>query len=370
MLRHIRNRTFSGTRRFASDVGNTVQELNLSTVPADARIFSMVQPTGLFHLGNYLGATKVWKDMCNSKQAKQTLLFGVADLHAITIPKPDVKQFYEYRLDAVASILSLGIDPSKAIIFHQSQIPAHSQLFWLLSTLSPMGYLNRMTQWKSKSEGQAEFDVKLGLFAYPILQTADILLYKSTHVPVGEDQRQHLELTRFIANQFNSLYKVNYFPKPVTLFANTKKVLSLGTPEKKMSKSDPQKMSTIYLNDEPDVIRKKIRKSLTDSISDRFYYDPENRPGVSNLIIILSGIQGKSITEIESDIAKFTTYRDFKEYVSDIIIEDLKEPRLEFNRLTGNKEYLVDVIRKGSEDASVIANQNLKEIMEIMGFHI
>ncbi|EHN03051.1 Msw1p [Saccharomyces cerevisiae x Saccharomyces kudriavzevii VIN7] len=368
------------SKRCITTVQRADYKLNSVALPSHATVFSMIQPTGCFHLGNYLGATRVWTDLCELKQPHQELIFGVADLHAITVPKPDGQMFRKFRHEAVASILAVGVDPEKASIIYQSAIPQHSELHWLLSTLASMGFLNRMTQWKSKSNikqsGNGEYQVndsdvgkvRLGLFSYPVLQAADILLYKSTHVPVGDDQSQHLELTRHLADKFNKTYKTNFFPKPITMLAQTKKVLSLSSPEKKMSKSDPNHDSAIFLNDEPKTIQKKIKKALTDSISDRFYYDPVQRPGVSNLINIVSGIQRKSIEDVVKDVSQFDNYKDFKDFVSEVIIEELRGPRIEFEKYINEPSYLHSVVESGMRKAKEKAAKNLDDIHKIMGF--
>lgn len=346
-----------------------VLQNDVPQLPSDAVIFSMIQPTGDFHLGNYLGANKVWKQLQDQKLPSQTCLFGVADLHAITVAKLDAVQFRQLRIQAIASILALGISPEKCIVSFQSMIPEHSQLNWLLATITSMGYLNRMTQWKSKSSGMDEDQVKLGLFAYPVLQAADILLYDSTHVPVGEDQRQHLELTRHIVRRFNKMYKGKYLVEPQTIFTPTKKVLSLTNPTKKMSKSDPDSMSRIYLTDTPESIQRKIKKSLTDSISDGFYYDAEQRPGVSNLINIVSGLQNKTVVNVEDDIKHMRDYTAFKTYVSDVIIEELAPVRARYESLIKDPAYLMEVATKGSlERARPIAQRTIKRLMDRMGF--
>lgn len=366
---------FSIIKRFLTTVKTTDYTLHSHDIPDKSTIFSLIQPTGKFHLGNYLGAVRVWKDLCDTDLDESKLLFGVADLHAITIPKPNSSEFRQYRTEAIASILSIGIDPKKAIIFHQSQVHQHAELHWILSTIAPVGYLNRMTQWKSKSnlrqdasDAEALGNVKLGLFAYPVLQAADILLYHSTHVPVGDDQSQHLELTRFLAQQFNKLYKKSYFPLPTTILAPTKKILSLASPGKKMSKSDANQNSVIYLNDDPETISKKIKKAITDSISHEFKYDPENRPGVSNLINIVSGIQRRSIAEVEKDVSVFNNHKDFKAYVTEVLVEELKKPREMFEMYMKDPQYLEEVTKSGAERASEIAEKNMKEIKSIMGY--
>lgn len=361
--------------RQLATVQHTGFKLNPDALPNNAVVFSMIQPTGKFHLGNYLGATKVWKDICDIKGETQEAYFGIADLHAITVPKPDVKQFYQYRREAIASILATGVDPKKSAIFYQSSLPEHSQLYWLLCNFSPLGSLNRMAQWKSKANIKEALDddqiignVNLGLFAYPVLQAADILLYKSTHVPVGDDQAPHLELTRTIAQRFNNLYKTDFFPTPNTLLAPTQKILSLKNPLKKMSKSDPDQTGVVYVNDTPDVIAKKIKIALTDSITDSIYYDIENRPAVSNLITIISGIQCKPIEQVEKEISHFKNFKDFKNYLTEIIVEELKSPRKEFDRLMKDPAYLDSVIDLGKENASKVASKTINDVMSIMGY--
>ncbi|SCU93040.1 LAMI_0E13014g1_1 [Lachancea mirantina] len=367
----IRN---ASRRLYSARVKTTDFKITAQDVPDDSVVFSMIQPTGRFHLGNYLGAVRVWKDLCDLKGDNIKLLFGVADLHAITVPKPDGSKFRQLRNEAIASILAVGVDPSKAIVFHQSSVPQHTELHWILSTLTPMGYLNRMTQWKSKanvndnSSDEAMQAVKLGLFSYPVLQAADILLYNATHVPVGDDQAQHLELTRHIAGQFNKTYKCKHFVPPATLLAPTKRILALNNPDKKMSKSDPNQNSVIYLNDTPKIISAKIKQALTDSISHKFYFDPVNRPGVSNLINILSGILRLSISEVEDEISKFDSHSSFKDYVSEILIEELKTPRHKFEKLMRDQAYLQEVSEKSARSAATIAEPNIQKIKNIMGF--
>ncbi|AET40242.1 tryptophan--tRNA ligase MSW1 Ecym_5499 [Eremothecium cymbalariae DBVPG len=362
------------TKRLNSTLKHIVHDATNYKLPQNATVFSMIQPTGKFHLGNYLGAVRVWKDITDSNDGTSRFIFGTADLHAMTNPNSDPERFRQLRREAIASILSVGIDPKKAIIFHQSQVPQHSELFWYLTTIASIGSLNRMTQWKSKAriEGSNNLDtvgnVKLGLFAYPVLQAADILLYKSTHVPVGDDQTQHLELTRQLAQSINALFKTKYFPLPTTFYAPSKKILSLLNPEKKMSKSDTNQSAVIYINDEPNIIARKVKRAVTDSIQNVFNYDPVNRPGVSNLINIVSGIQRKSTAEVESDIIKLKSHKDLKDYVTEVIVEELKEPRAKFSRYIADQGYLQEVERLGSERASTIAAKNLKDIKHFLGF--
>ncbi|SCU77804.1 LADA_0A02300g1_1 [Lachancea dasiensis] len=360
-------------RHFSKTVKTTDYKVHSSDIPQNSVIFSLVQPTGKFHLGNYLGAVRVWKDLCDLKRDDNKLIFGVADLHAITIPISDGQRLRQSRREAIASILSLGIDPSNATVFYQSQVHQHAELHWLLSTIAPMGLLNRMTQWKSKAmkngpDADVLGNVKLGLFSYPVLQAADILLYGSTHVPVGDDQAQHLELTRSLAQSFNSLFKKQVLTIPTTILAPTKRVLSLQDPTCKMSKSDTNQMATLYLNDDPDTIVKKVRKAVTDSISNEFFYDPLKRPGVSNLINIVSGLQKTSIAQVQKDISHFKSHSDFKTYVSEIIIEKLRQPRENFNMYMQEPSYLEQVTTEGAQAASEMAHRKLQDIKQLMGF--
>ncbi|CEP60692.1 tryptophan--tRNA ligase MSW1 LALA0_S01e16776g [Lachancea lanzarotensis] len=367
-------RSFQPARGLSKTVKTTKYKIDSSDIPANSTIFSMVQPTGKFHLGNYLGSVRTWKELCDLKRGDTSLIFGIADLHAITVPISDGQRLRQSRKEAIASILSLGIDPSEAIIFNQSAVHQHAELHWLLSTIAPMGILNRMTQWKSKSNIKSSSDeeslgnVKLGLFSYPVLQAADILLYQSTHVPVGDDQAQHLELARTLAQSFNAMFKSQVLTVPTTILAPTKRILSLLDPASKMSKSDPNRNATIYLNDEPDIIAKKIKKAVTDSTSHEFRYDPVNRPGVSNLINIVGGIRRMSIADVEQEINHFTSHSEFKSYVSEVLIESLRSPRENFNLLIQEPEYLEKVVRQGSEAASQLAETNIKKVKEVMGF--
>ncbi|CCH43813.1 Tryptophanyl-tRNA synthetase [Wickerhamomyces ciferrii] len=353
-----------GQIRLNSTVKTTSYDPRKQEIPEHSTLFSMIQPTGMFHLGNYLGAVRAWKDLTDYAPDSTKLIFGTADLHAITIPKP-AKDIRKFRSEAIASILASGVNHERAIIYHQSALPEHAELNWILSTLAGTGYLNRMTQWKSKSEGLD--NSSLGLFAYPVLQAADILLFKSTHVPVGDDQVQHLELCRTLAESFNKQFGKT-FKLPTTLLAPTKKILSLRDPLKKMSKSDKDQNATIYINETSDEIAKKIKKAVTDSTSTHFNYDPENRPGVSNLINIISGIQRKSIQEVESDISDFKDHKTFKDYVCYVINEEINEPRRKFEELVQNSNYLNKIVQEGNEKARAIASVNIKEFKQKVGF--
>ncbi|SMN22271.1 similar to Saccharomyces cerevisiae YDR268W MSW1 Mitochondrial tryptophanyl-tRNA synthetase [Maudiozyma saulgeensis] len=337
-------------------------------IPDDAVIFSMIQPTGIIHLGNYLGAINTWKQINDKKRPNQKIIYGIADLHALTIPKKDYTlELKKNRMEAIATLLSCGIDPHVSTINFQSMVGGyHTELFWYLSCLAPLGYLNRMTQWKDKKNGDQTKE-RLGLFAYPVLQAADIMIYKGTHVPVGDDQSQHLELTRYLSERFNAMYNVDYFPSAKTLYSKSKKIANLSNPNKKMSKSSEDRLSMIYVTDSPESIREKIKKAKTDSISDHFYYDPVGRPGVSNLLEMVSGFQQRTMQEVEQDVSQFHDYRSLKDYVSDIIIESLAPIRSNYSKYTNDKAYLESVIQQGYESSQEIAHRNLTEIKKIIG---
>ncbi|VVT43585.1 uncharacterized protein SAPINGB_P000050 [Magnusiomyces paraingens] len=370
---------------------STVLELATTVLPAKSTAFSMIQPTGVFHLGNYLGAVKSWVDIQNqtatafpnsNDPSVPRLLFGIADLHALTIPK-DPKSLRFTRSQAVASMLATGIDPSRCIVFQQSQVPEHTQLYWLLSTVTGMGYLNRMTQWKSKAQldestsltdasESALSKLHLGLFAYPCLQAADILLYKSTYVPVGEDQSQHLELTRHICATFNKKYpgadKKPIFPEPKTIFAPFKKISSLRDPSKKMSKSDPDQTACIYIPDSPARIQKAIRRAVTDSQQGPITYDPVTRQGIANLLEMASGILQTTPQQVLKDIAP-KDHKELKDGVAQIIAEGLAPVRTEYERLMKDLDYVDDVARRGSLRAREIAAITMAEVNRAVGLN-
>lgn len=342
--------------------------------PADGRIFSLIQPTGRIHLGNYLGALKNWKYIAKEAPASVDCFYGTADLHSLT-SQPASDTLRANRDGAIASLLSLGLDPHRCVIFHQSSIPEHAELNWILVCLTSMGALNRMTQWKLKAnlnESQSIYtekvmgQTKAGLLLYPVLQAADVLLYNSTHVPVGDDQTQHLELCRNIASTFNHTYG-DFFKLPQTLLTPAKKIASLRTPEKKMSKSDPDQNSSVYVTDEPDVIAKKFRKAVTDSVQGPVTFDPENRPGVSNLVSIISGILDKSTEETVKDLAWVENHKQLKDYVTEVVAEEFKDKREEYKRLIGDPAYLNEVVKMGTLKAREVAAKNLQEVKKLVG---
>ncbi len=353
----------------------------MTTLPARSVVFSAIQPTGIFHLGNYLGAIQNWH-LLSSENPESTFYFATADLHAITMPK-DADLLRQYRKQAIASIIASGIDPKtkNVTLFHQSSVPEHAELCWILGTQTGMGHLNRMTQWKSKlnlsqsvniDNNKVLSSLKLGLFSYPVLQAADIILYKATHVPVGEDQSQHLELSRHLANKFNTTFCEKdkpIFPIPSTLLTPTRKVLSLRDPNKKMSKSDPDPNSKIFITDSPDVIRTKISKAITDSIPGAITFSRTERPGIANLLAIVAGLRQTTPEEVvESLPSSITNHKEFKSYVSDEIIAGLEKPRNEFERIIKEPQYLEAVAKEGSDSARNIAQDVMIEVKRAVGF--
>ncbi|EGW32241.1 mitochondrial tryptophanyl-tRNA synthetase [Spathaspora passalidarum NRRL Y-27907] len=364
-------------KTIASKAARTVQEISKNQhLPNNSRVFSLIQPTGKFHIGNYLGAIQSWKTLSETESPGTQYIFGIADLHAITTGVKPAGELRSNRHEAMAGILSCGLNPKKCILFHQSSVPEHAELHWYLTCLTSMGALNRMTQWKSKARqlGDDESDqlkflehTKAGLLCYPILQAADILIYRSTHVPVGDDQSQHLEMCRSVAINFNNSYKTNFFPIPQTLLTPSKKILSLRNPLKKMSKSDPDQSSCIYITDAPEVIAKKIRKATTDSVQGPVYFDPEARPGVSNLINILSGVTSQSIEQVVEDLAYVKDHKQFKDHVTDVLVTEFKQQRELFEELMKDGVYLEKVCHEGRDKAREIATKNIEEVRKLIG---
>lgn len=354
----------------------TVQQFELiPKVPANSLVFLLLQPTGRIHLGNYLGAIKSWKSISETDSPGTKYVYGVADLHAITLPQ-DPHKLRQCRMEAVASLLALGLDTNKCTIFHQSSVPAHAELAWILMCITGMGQLNRMTQWKLKvhaSGGSLIFEDKMlektkaGLLTYPVLMAADILLYNSTHVPVGQDQLQHLELTRQLALSFNNQYNTNHFVLPNTLLSPMHKILSLRNPEKKMLKLDPDQTSCIYVTDEPDVIAKKIRRAVTDSIQGPVTFDPINRPGVSNMVTIVAGLTSRTVEQVVGDLAWIENHKQLKDHVSELLIEEFSDQRQLYHQLMNNKDYLASVVAEGTAKANDVAQPNLAKIKTIVG---
>lgn len=325
------------------------------------RLLSGVQATGTLHLGNYLGAIKNWAQLLN--QGYEAFIF-IANLHAITVPQ-DPKNLKQYTLFTAATYIACGLDPSKCNIFVQSTLPEHSELAWILSCFTQLGWLNRMTQFKEKS---ANKEASLGLYAYPVLQAADILLYQPDLVPVGEDQKQHVELTRDIAQAFNRATNSNLFkiPEPMIMKASAR-IKSLRDGTKKMSKSDESDYSRINLYDDADTIALKFKKAKSDSI-DKIYYDVTNRPEISNLLNIYASLSNTTIQAIETQYAN-STVSTFKQDLAEVTISALKPIASEFNKLTANKDYILEVLAEGQEAAHKIAASNLSKIKAIVGLY-
>ena len=325
------------------------------------RSLSLIQPTSVPTLGNYLGAMKGWP----SFQEEFDTVYGVADLHSITV-RQEPKKLRQQTLELYAMLLAVGLDPEKGIVFVQSQVPAHSQLAWLLNCYTQFGELSRMTQFKDKSSQHSD-NVNAGLFTYPCLMAADILLYQADIVPVGADQKQHVEICRDIANRFNGVYgNVFTVPEPV-IQKNGARVMSLADPTRKMSKSDPNPKSTVYLTDEPNVIMKKFKSAVTDSEMSVRY--AEGKDGINNLMTIYSAITGDSFEKIEADFSG-KGYGDFKTAVGEAVVEELRPVQEKFKQYMNDKAYLTECQKNGAEFASRIAGRTLNKAMKKIGFLI
>lgn len=323
------------------------------------RALSCIQPTGIPTLGNYLGALRNWIAM----QEEFDCAFAVADLHAITVRQEPAK-LRRQIMEMYALLLAIGLDPDKHLIFVQSQVPAHAQLSWLLSCYTQFGELSRMTQFKDKSQKHAD-NINLGLFAYPSLMAADILLYQPDYVPVGADQKQHCELTRDIAERFNSIYgPVFTVPEPYIMKSGAR-VCSLQDPTKKMSKSDENQNGYISLRDDPDTILRKFKRAVTDSEA-RVYHDPA-KPGVSNLMDIYAAVTGKTMRDIENEF-EGRGYGDFKVAVAEAVTQELKPIQERFDLLMQDKAQLETLMKQGAEKASYTANRTLRKAMKKIGF--
>ena len=326
-------------------------------------VFSGVQPTGNLHLGNYLGALKNFVSL----QKEMECIYCVVDLHAITVFQ-EPKNLHDNVLETVASFLATGLDPEKSIIFNQSSVSGHSELAWILNCISRIGWLNRMTQFKDKAGSDKE-KASVGLYIYPNLMAADILLYKATHVPVGADQKQHLELSRDIAQKFNKDFKCeNFFPLPEPLIPkNISRVMSLRDGTKKMSKSEESDYSRINLKDTADEINKKIKKAKSDSEpipSD--IKSLQNKPEALNLLTIYSELAKKSLETITSEMSG-KEYSFLKSELTELIVNEITPVGKEIQKLLKDKSHLKKILKKGTEKANILAEENLKNIREKVG---
>jgi len=327
------------------------------------RILSGVQPSGDLHLGNYLGAINNFVKL----QKEYECFFCVVDLHAITVWQ-DPKLLADKSRQVISAFIASGIDPDKNTLFLQSQVPQHTQLAWIFSCVARVGWLNRMTQFKDKA-GKDKENVSVGLFSYPTLMAADILIYLATHVPVGEDQKQHLELTRDIAQKFNNDFKTNLFPIPEPLiFGEAKKVMNLRDGTKKMSKSDPSDYSRIMLNDSIDQIEQKIKKAKSDSFPlPESLKDASNRPEALNLLSILAALTNQNTQDV---VNKYSgkEFSLLKKDLIEVIVEKIYPINKEMIKLMEDKSYLDDIMEKGKEKAFIVADSVLSKVYSILGF--
>ncbi|KAJ1796682.1 Tryptophan--tRNA ligase, mitochondrial [Coemansia sp. RSA 2399] len=361
------------------------------------RVFSGIQPTGVPQLGNYLGSIKNWvalqKDTDGNKVTSRELFYSVVDLHALTVPR-DPKRLHRETIETAAALIACGIDPKHSVLFRQSAVPAHSQLHWALACITPVGWLNRMTQWKSKLQQQQQQEQQTdkndkndelsdsainklnvhssaaqglltGLFTYPVLMAADVLLYNATHVPVGEDQVQHLEFARDLVMHFNKQYKRDIFTMPTAMLTPSKRIMSLKDPQRKMSKSDPNEQTRITLSDTDDQISRKIKKAPTDALH-RITYDPISRPGVSNLLSIYAAIRGTDPESAALSMHAFSNAQ-LKEAVAEAIVSELAPIRQEMRHLLADKGHIDQVLCSNETKARDVAHANWKTIAECIG---
>jgi tryptophanyl-tRNA synthetase len=324
------------------------------------RVFSGIRPTGELHIGNYLGAVKQWVRL----QDENECFFGIMDYHAITTPF-DPKEMERNIFETLIIYLAAGIDPKKSTIFVQSHIKEHTELAWILGTITPLGDLKRMTQFKEKSKKHPEY-VNAGLLNYPLLMAADILLYKTDLVPVGKDQVQHVELAREIARRFNKMFG-KVFKEPKVLLSEGEKIMSLQNPKKKMSKTDDPK-GCILLFDEPEEIERKIMRAVTDP-GKEIKYDRVKKPGISNLLKIYSIFSERGIKELEEKY-KGKGYEEFKRDLAKLLIKKLDVFRKKKKELEKRKVYLKEILKRGAERAEKIAKFTMKEVREKMGLEI
>ncbi|MBJ26676.1 MAG: tryptophan--tRNA ligase [Alphaproteobacteria bacterium] len=325
------------------------------------RVFSGVQPTGNLHLGNYLGAIKNWVAIQNDYDC----IYCIVDLHAVTVAQ-DPKELRSNTREVTAGLLAAGVEPKNCIIFNQSRVREHANLAWLFNCITPLGWLNRMTQFKEKA-GKKKDNAVLGLYAYPVLMAADILLYKATHVPVGEDQKQHLELARDIAGAFNNNFGMEYFPLPEPIILEeAARVMSLRDGKNKMSKSDSSDMSRINLTDDADTIRKKIRKARTDSVSG-MSFDLVNRPESTNLLEIYSALSNESKNSVAERYSHIQ-FSEFKDELADLIVDKISPISMEIKRLSADSSYIDSVLDDGANKATAIAEEVLSGAQELFGF--
>jgi len=323
------------------------------------RILSGIQPTGSIHIGNYLGAINQWKDL----QEIGECVFFIADLHAMTICQ-DPKTFNKAVVNAAVELLATGIDPEKCIIFIQSQVKEHTELCWILNSITPVGELERMTQYKEKAK-QFKANINAGLLTYPVLQAADILLYQTESVPVGKDQIQHLELTKTIARKFNQRYGKTFKVPEAAVLKTGAKIAALTAPKKKMSSSVPR--TCLFLFDEPEVIKKKIMSAVTDP-GKSIKYDPVKKPGISNLLLIYSSFSNKPISEIEKKF-KNKGYSELKKQLVSLLTLKLEPFRRKKKELLSREVYVKEVLEHGRKRAEIIAQSTMQDVNKKIGLN-
>ena len=325
------------------------------------RIFSGIQPSGKLHLGNYLGAMRNWVRL----QGEYEAIYCIVDLHAITVPQ-EPAELRAKTYEVAAGFLAAGLDPEHTTIFVQSHVPAHAQLAWIFNCVTPLGWLNRMTQFKDKA-GKNREQALTGLYVYPVLQAADILAYRATHVPVGEDQKQHIELARDIGGAFNRKYDTEFFPLPEPMImGEATRIMSLRDGRKKMSSSDSSDYARINLTDDADAIALKLQRAKSDSQMG-LTYDPENRPEASNLLNIYAALADSPRAEVETRFAG-SAFSAFKGELADLAVEKLAPITAEMRRLMDDPAEIERLLRGGAERAEAIASDNLARVYDLVGF--
>ena len=340
-------------------------------------VFSGIQPTGVPHIGNYVGALQNWLRLQALKREGKTaieLFYSIVGLHAITLPR-DPARLRRERFEMMCVLLAIGLDPAHCCLFNQDQVPAHSEMAWILNCIAPVGRLNRMTTWKSQlassknANSLAEVDdsmLHLGLLAYPVLQSADILLYKSTQVPVGEDQVQHLELTKVLAKALNKQTKNKLlFPLPQGIYTRQSKILNLRNPTMKMSKSNPSDLTKILITDTPEEVQRKIKSAVTDSL-EGVRYDPEQRPGLSNLLDIYQSISGQELAQVERRFQDKSVV-DLKAELVDLLVEHFRPFNAQFARLVNARQEVENIYLAGAQKAAAVANLTLSQLKKHIG---
>ncbi len=323
------------------------------------RIFSGVQPSGNLTIGNYLGAIKNWIPL----QEEYECLYCVVDLHTLTVRQKPA-ELRQRSLNLLALYVACGLDPKKSILFLQSHVSAHAELAWILNCFTYMGELNRMTQFKDKSQRHGD-NINAGLFTYPVLMAADILLYQADLVPIGQDQKQHLEITRDVADRFNNIYGDTFTIPEAFIPKIGAKIMSLQEPEKKMSKSDENENAFVLILDSQDAVMRKFKRAVTDSERE-IRYDEQNKPGVSNLISIYSSVTGKGISDIEKEF-EGRSYGDLKETVGQSVVDMLVPIQQKFNEFSADKEQLNLILKENAEKAAYMARKTLSKVQRKVG---